>query len=155
MKQQVRAGVFETNSSSEHSIAIMGKSDYDRWKNGELVARTKGEDIESIRETGNMSSRYYELEFIPSEGKDEKNIEILTQKYYEDMEFIEEVYGTLEEFIEMYKSGDMKGGYHCLRDLYLTYDEFFANGFDGENEETFAHNVNNGEQVLIGSYYHT
>jgi hypothetical protein len=34
---QVRNGVFETNSSSTHSICICTKSDYEKWKNGELV----------------------------------------------------------------------------------------------------------------------
>ena len=31
MKRQIRRGVFETNSSSTHSITMMMKSDYDRW----------------------------------------------------------------------------------------------------------------------------
>ena len=37
MKRQVRRGVFETNSSSVHSITMCTGSDYDKWKNGELV----------------------------------------------------------------------------------------------------------------------
>lgn len=33
MKRQVRNGVFETNSSSTHSITMMMMmKDYDRWK---------------------------------------------------------------------------------------------------------------------------
>lgn len=36
MKIQVRRGVFETNSSSVHSLCMCSKNDYDRWKNGEL-----------------------------------------------------------------------------------------------------------------------
>lgn len=35
MKRQIRRGVFETNSSSTHSITMCMKSDYDRWSNGE------------------------------------------------------------------------------------------------------------------------
>jgi hypothetical protein len=34
---QVRNGVFETNSSSTHSICICTKSDFDKWKSGELI----------------------------------------------------------------------------------------------------------------------
>lgn len=34
---QIRHGVFETNSSSTHSICIATKSDYDAWRNGELL----------------------------------------------------------------------------------------------------------------------
>ena len=35
MKRQVRRGVYETNSSSTHSITMCMKSDYDKWNNGE------------------------------------------------------------------------------------------------------------------------
>ncbi len=33
---QVRQGVFETNSSSVHSIAICTKNEFNAWRNGEL-----------------------------------------------------------------------------------------------------------------------
>lgn len=33
---QVRQGVFETNSSSTHSITIVPQSEFDKWKNGEV-----------------------------------------------------------------------------------------------------------------------
>ena len=37
MKRQIRRGVFETNSSSVHSITMCTNSDYEKWENGELV----------------------------------------------------------------------------------------------------------------------
>lgn len=37
MKKQIRRGVFETNSSSVHSITMCTESDYDKWVTGELV----------------------------------------------------------------------------------------------------------------------
>lgn len=36
MKRQIRRGVFETNSSSTHSITMMMKTDYDRWEKENL-----------------------------------------------------------------------------------------------------------------------
>ncbi len=36
MKRQIRRGVFETNSSSTHSITMMMKNDYDRWEKEKL-----------------------------------------------------------------------------------------------------------------------
>lgn len=33
---QVRQGVFETNSSSTHSITMCMKSDFEKWKKGEM-----------------------------------------------------------------------------------------------------------------------
>lgn len=40
MKRQIRKGVFETNSSSTHSLTMCLKSDYDKWANGELLLYT-------------------------------------------------------------------------------------------------------------------
>jgi len=37
MKRQIRRGVFETNSSSVHSITMCTSSDYEKWKNGEMA----------------------------------------------------------------------------------------------------------------------
>lgn len=37
MKIQVRRGVFETNSSSVHSLTLATGSDYDKWVKGELI----------------------------------------------------------------------------------------------------------------------
>lgn len=37
MKRQVREGVFETNSSSVHALAMCTESEFDRWENGELL----------------------------------------------------------------------------------------------------------------------
>ena len=36
MKRQVRYGVFETNSSSTHSLTMMMKKDYERWQKEKL-----------------------------------------------------------------------------------------------------------------------
>ena len=36
MKRQIRRGVFETNSSSTHSLTMMMKNDYERWHKEEL-----------------------------------------------------------------------------------------------------------------------
>lgn len=37
MKKQIRNSVFETNSSSTHSLVICDKETFDKWKNGELL----------------------------------------------------------------------------------------------------------------------
>lgn len=39
MRLAVRRGVFETNSSSTHSLSVCSKSDWDKWKAGELLAK--------------------------------------------------------------------------------------------------------------------
>ena len=37
MKTIIRRGVFETNSSSTHSLTMTSKEEYDKWQSGELV----------------------------------------------------------------------------------------------------------------------
>ena len=37
MKRQIRLGVFETNSSSTHSITMCSKSQFEDWQNGKLL----------------------------------------------------------------------------------------------------------------------
>ena len=36
MKIQIRTGVFETNSSSTHSLVMCSEDEYNKWANGEL-----------------------------------------------------------------------------------------------------------------------
>ena len=42
MKITIRASVFETNSSSSHSLIHMSKKMFDAWKKGEKVLRADG-----------------------------------------------------------------------------------------------------------------
>lgn len=37
MKRQIRQGVFETNSSSTHSMTVCMKEEFDKWDRGELL----------------------------------------------------------------------------------------------------------------------
>jgi len=46
MKKQIRRCVFETNSSSTHSLTMCLKSDYDRWENGEMLLLTESYGFE-------------------------------------------------------------------------------------------------------------
>ena len=37
MKKQIRRGVFETNSSSVHSLTMCSSDEYEKWEIGELL----------------------------------------------------------------------------------------------------------------------
>lgn len=151
MKRQTRTGVFETNSSSEHSLAIVAHDDYERWKKGELVARSTGRK-ESPDPCGNFWSYIHNIEFAPAEQKDELNLKFIQDNY---MHFINpanwRAFKTPEQLIEMYKRGEMNGD----MELYIDYKSFEKTGFDGEPYcEHFSHNVPNGLKIF-GTYYHT
>ena len=62
--KQVRRSVFETNSSSVHSITMCMKSDYDKWVDGELYWDRWGKKLVS-KETVDKSDykgQYYSYE---------------------------------------------------------------------------------------------
>lgn len=48
MKKQIRYGVFETNSSSVHSLTIVSKEEFERFKNGEMVLDRWGERLVEV-----------------------------------------------------------------------------------------------------------
>lgn len=57
MKRQIRRGVFETNSSSTHSITMCSGEEYDKWCSGNLLFwvgkkkfGTKEDIIEELKE---------------------------------------------------------------------------------------------------------
>lgn len=43
--KQIRVGVFETNSSSTHSLTIVSEEDYVKWQSGELLLNTNKEEL--------------------------------------------------------------------------------------------------------------
>ena len=48
MKIKDRRGVFETNSSSVHSITMCMQSDYEKWENGEFIYDRWGDALVPI-----------------------------------------------------------------------------------------------------------
>ena len=98
MKRQIRRGVFETNSSSVHSITMCMKSDYDRWLAGGLVFDDWHDEFVEITPAiqAEMESkysryltyeefydRYYrEYEHFESTFKTANNEEIVAFGYY-------------------------------------------------------------------------
>lgn len=45
MKTQIRHGVFETNSSSTHAVALLNDEEYKKYQNGEIMISRYGEFI--------------------------------------------------------------------------------------------------------------
>lgn len=151
MKRQIRRSVFETNSSSEHSLAIVNTDEFKQWVEGKLVARSKGRKEGAA--TGNFWSYLHEMEFAPSEEKDKRNIAYIEenfQKYY-NPEDGWKTYKTPEQLIATYKE---RGIEYFGMHLYATYQEYQKFGFDSERPLHFSHELDNGK-TIIGDYYHT
>lgn len=48
--RQIRVGVFETNSSSTHSLTIVSEEDYEKWKSGKLLFHKYNDELVPIPE---------------------------------------------------------------------------------------------------------
>ena len=62
MKEVIRRGIFETNSSSVHSITMCSDDEYSKWKNGEVYYdrynKTLVESNEEIEREREEDTRY-------------------------------------------------------------------------------------------------
>lgn len=88
MKKQIRRGVFETNSSSTHSLTMMMKSDYDRWHNEHLYLYEGGYGWEFDKPTMNALYTKEEVEkFVKSNKYYHVGVEI-DYEMIRDMGFI-------------------------------------------------------------------
>ena len=61
MKIQIRRGLFETNSSSIHSITLASDAEYDGWNNGDFLYGSVHErlvSLETIKNTDMLNDDY-------------------------------------------------------------------------------------------------
>lgn len=78
MKRQIRYGVFETNSSSTHSLTMMMKKDYDRWHKEKLYLYEGGYGWEFDKPTKNeLYTRDEAVKFVK------------TNQYYKNENFFD------------------------------------------------------------------
>ena len=104
--KQIRHGVFETNSSSTHSLTMMMKSDYKRWENENLYlfnGYTYGWDFNKPI-NNNLYTRDEAVEFVKNSKYYDDNDEI-NDEYLKEFDFIsfdDEGSEYLESFYEEY-----------------------------------------------------
>ena len=89
MKRQIRRGVFETNSSSTHSLTMMMKSDYERWENENLyMYQGRGWSWDTNKPVTNcFYTREEAVDFVKNSKYHDANDEV-DETYLIDMDFI-------------------------------------------------------------------
>lgn len=132
MKRQVRQGVFETNSSSTHSLTICTEDEYNKWKKGELLFDYWDEEFVNSADTSLTDD---EKESVKEDYNKRK------QKYWKDWEDLSE-----KEKEELYAE-ELKEKYSEA----MTYDEWL----DDSCLETYVHNYTtpNGEKIVAFGRY--
>lgn len=89
MKKQIRFGVFETNSSSTHSLTMMMKSDYERWENENLYlfnGYTYGWDFNKPV-TNALYTREEAIEFVKN-SRYYDPVDEISDEYLKEFDFI-------------------------------------------------------------------
>ena len=82
-KIQVRKGLFETNSSSVHSLVMCSDSDFEKWKSGEYVFNRWDEML-----VPTTNKDYVEWNDMSDEDK-EDNPDFLTYEQFFDYDYQE------------------------------------------------------------------
>lgn len=97
MKIAIRRGVFETNSSSTHSLVMCSENEFDQWKEGKLLYDSYNEELISKEEVFDI---YREDVQYNNKTDDEikdiiyKEREFLTFDQFASDEFLESYWGT-------------------------------------------------------------
>jgi len=83
MKIQIRQNVFETNSSSTHSITICTKDQFYAWKNGELLFKRWDEVFVEYDESLliDPEDNYYEKDYMTYSDYMNMDYETYSQEY--------------------------------------------------------------------------
>lgn len=135
MKRQIRHGVFETNSSSTHSLQICTKEEFEKWKNGEILLDYWKEEFVDV------STLLYLTDQEKEDVKDNYNKR--KQKYWKDWEDISE-----EEKEELYQEAiTNKKSYRELQ----TYRDYFCS-YDLETFEERYTSPSGDEIIIFGKY---
>lgn len=94
MKKQIRRGVFETNSSSVHSLTMCLLDDYSRWEKGELyfhkydeVFKTREEIIDELKKATRWDSDELRYPNVDWDDEDEVNDIIYHNNYLTEEEY--------------------------------------------------------------------
>ena len=110
MKKVIRGQVWETNSSTSHSVIIMEKSLYDEWMDGGLYYFN--------------NPNYYGFEELPENKRPRANL-LYTQEevwaFYNELE--ECKYGENEKEVFIREMGDFVKSDDWVEDDYLEIDE--------------------------------
>lgn len=87
MKRQIRRGVYETNSSSSHSITMCSEEEFEKWKDGKILFNLWKEEFVDVVNLSNSQKEDARKEYESKKNefsKDWKDLsESSKEKYYE------------------------------------------------------------------------
>lgn len=134
MKRQIRRGVFETNSSSTHSLTMCSEEEFEAWKRGEVLFQEYGEE-----------------NFISATKLSEHDKKMAQEDYEENKDDFQKDWNDLSEdakqkyYTKYAKENDI------IDEDAKTYDQYMNDG----NLETFVqrYTSKNGDKIVAFGEY--
>ena len=133
MKRQVRRGVFETNSSSTHSLTMCSEDEFEAWKRGEVLFKRLEEKFVKTTQLSDQDKRDAEDEY-----------DYTKDSYWKDWNDLSD--GEKEKWYAKYATN------HNLKDYDAkTYDEYMRSG----SLETFVqrYTSKSGDKIVAFGEY--
>ena len=113
MKRQIRRGVFETNSSSTHSLTMCSKSEYDEFEKGNMYIErwgsklyTKEEMIEKFKQMTDWRTKELKYHGVDWDNDEEINRVLEETDYVTYDKYWDTVSEEYETFEDSYTGKD-------------------------------------------------
>ena len=149
MKIQIRKGVFETNSSSVHSLVVSKTEDYEGFQKGTMWARDE-EDLMPMDEAIEynikvLKDRDYTNEEFFKLYREKKNFWDAFSAMYDEND--ESKYADWEEFKDEYEVDS------CYS-YYLPWDEYWDSDYM-QYYESYSRDIvtEHGDKITVWGYY--
>lgn len=100
MKIQIRKGVFETNSSSVHSIVMCKKADYDMWNDGKMLL-TDDDEIVPLTDERREERKKILREWLETETEYNSNLRNVKEELFahaDDDEYVSDYTALLDRY---------------------------------------------------------
>lgn len=131
----IRRGVFETNSSSVHSLTMCSSDDFDKWIRGEVMFDTYNDRLVNVRPAITEQDKKNAMEYYNESRR----------RYWREWDQLSE-----EEMSEWYmKYMNDYGKFDS--DRYQTYEKFFNDGCFETYRQSYT--TPNGEKIVAFGYY--
>lgn len=133
MKRQIRRGVFETNSSSTHSLTMCSEDEFEAWKRGEVLFKRWEEKFVKPTQLSDQDKRDAEDEY-----------DYTKDSYWKDWDDLSD--DEKEKWYAKYATN------HNLKDYDAkTYDEYMRSG----SLETFVqrYTSKSGDKIVAFGEY--
>lgn len=140
MKETIRDNVFETNSSTSHSLVILSEENYNKWAEGDLYLYLGDKWFEKeLRKSGVPEDKIPKVDHFYT--KDEVIERLILAGYIKNIEEMDE-----DEFEE------------CLLESTRDNNFYTFGGWNGDSEysleeDTYYHTSEHGDKLAIRAKY--